>query len=196
MKLLATLTAAFLFLVVGFSVPAFSQEREDNKPQAQGEKNKNKDKDNEARPEGKHQQDQPGARQDERREPAAARPEHESRPQEQREQKEQRPEQRQLDRDNHQHPMNAHQGKKIPDDKFRTSFGHEHRFKARQVITETRVVPGQTRFIYSGYTFVFVDPWPAEWAFDDDCYIDYVDDGYYLINPYHPGIRVSVIIGG
>jgi hypothetical protein len=196
MRILATFTAAFLFMLAGLSVPAFSQDRDESKPQAQEEKNKDKDKDRdarregrpEARPEGRSQQEQPAARPEERREPQAQ-PGHE--------QREQRPEQRQMEqRDNQQHPMNAHQGKKIPDEKFRASFGHEHRFKARQVITTRTIVPNQTQFVFSGYTFVFAEPWPAEWAFDDDVYVDYIDGEYFLIDPFHPGIRVVVFIAG
>jgi hypothetical protein len=47
----------------------------------------------------------------------------------------------------------------------------------------------QPAFVYSGYTFELADPWPTEWSYDDDCYIDYVDENYYLFDVYHPGVR-------
>jgi hypothetical protein len=88
------------------------------------------------------------------------------------------------------------EGKKIPDKDLKAHFGQSHKFAVKQVITTTRIVPNQTRFVYSGYSFVFVDPWPMGWGFDDDCYIDYVDGGYYIFDPFHPGIRVALMIAG
>ena len=83
-------------------------------------------------------------------------------------------------------------GRRIPDKDFHAHFGQAHKFKAQRVITTTNVVVNQTRFAYSGYTFVFLEPWPAGWLLTDDCYIDYVDGGYYLLDPFHPGIQVSL----
>lgn len=88
------------------------------------------------------------------------------------------------------------EGKKIPDKDLKAHFGESHKFRVKQVITTTRIVPNQTRFVYTGYTFVFVDPWPVGWGFDDDCYIDFVDGGYYIFDPFHPGIRVALMIAG
>jgi beta-N-acetylglucosaminidase len=31
-------------------------------------------------------------------------------------------------------------------------------------------------------------------SYSDDCYIDYIDEEYFLINPMHPGIRLAVIV--
>lgn len=85
-------------------------------------------------------------------------------------------------------------GGRIPDAKFKANFGRQHRFAVNRVITTTTIVPQQTQFIYSGVTFVFVDPWPAGWAFTDDCYIDYVDDQYFLIDELHPGVQVALLV--
>ena len=90
------------------------------------------------------------------------------------------------------HADNKGGGRRIPDNDFKTHFGGSHRFKAQRVITTTTVVVNQTRFSYSGYTFVFLDPWPSGWLLTDDCYIDYIDGGYYLLDPFHPGIQVSL----
>jgi len=84
----------------------------------------------------------------------------------------------------------------IPDPKFKASFGRQHAFKVNQVIRQTTIVPGQTQFVYSGFTFVILDPWPAEWLFTDDCFIDYVDEEYFLFDPFHPGIRVALFVVG
>jgi hypothetical protein len=55
---------------------------------------------------------------------------------------------------------------------------------------------GRPRFQYGGYWFSFVDPWPEYWSNDwydnDDVYIDYSGDGYYLYNRRHPGDRLAI----
>lgn len=84
----------------------------------------------------------------------------------------------------------------IPDPKFKASFGRQHRFAVKQVITTTTVVPGQTQFVYSGYTFIILDPWPSVWLFSDDCYIDYVNDDYFLFDAFHPGFRIALFVQG
>jgi hypothetical protein len=91
------------------------------------------------------------------------------------------------------HPAN---GGRIPDKDFKAHFGQEHKFSVKQVVTTTTIVPNQTRFVYTGYTFVFVDAWPAGWALDDDCYIDYIDGGYFLLDLAHPGVQIALTIVG
>ena len=54
------------------------------------------------------------------------------------------------------------------------------------------MVGGYSRFQYGGYWFGFVQPWPVAWYYTDDVYVDYIDGGYYLYNPYYPGTRVSI----
>jgi hypothetical protein len=81
------------------------------------------------------------------------------------------------------------QGQKIPDDKFRSHFGRQHRFRVR-----TTVVEGQPRFQYGGYWFALANPWPGDWADTDDCYIDYIDGEYVLIDLLHPGVEIPVIV--
>lgn len=83
-----------------------------------------------------------------------------------------------------------HVEQRIPEDRFRAHFGREHHFHPGHPV----FVEGVPRFRYSGYWFEIVDPWPAQWAYDDDCYIDYVDDGYYLFDPRFPGMRLAVTI--
>jgi hypothetical protein len=87
------------------------------------------------------------------------------------------------------HDQHAGRGGRIPDDKFRAQFGREHHFKARSVI-----VQGRPQFQYGGYSFELVDAWPSDWAYTDDCYIDYIDGQYYLIDLLHPGIRLAVFV--
>ena len=40
-----------------------------------------------------------------------------------------------------------------------------------------------------------IHPGSADRAYTDECYIDHVDDGYYLFDCYHPGIRLAVVVG-
>ena len=78
----------------------------------------------------------------------------------------------------------------IPDDKFRAHFGRQHTVVIRQPV----ILEGQPRFQFGGYWFVIVDPWPAEWAYTDDCYVDYVDGEYFLFDLLHPGMRVVLLV--
>jgi len=90
------------------------------------------------------------------------------------------------------HAENAHpagKGGHIPDNKFKAHFGRSHSFRAQTVI-----VSGRPQFQYGGYNFELVDPWPAGWAYTDDCYIDYIDGQYYLIDLLHPGVRIAVFV--
>jgi len=88
--------------------------------------------------------------------------------------------------------LSARGGGRIPDDRFRSHFGREHEFR----IGEPRLVGGYSRFQYGGYWFGFVEPWPVGWYYSDDVYIDYIDGGYYMYDPYYPGARfaISVVI--
>jgi|SRR5580698_688554 hypothetical protein len=83
-----------------------------------------------------------------------------------------------------------HEQRRIADEHFRAHFGHEHHFAIRHVT----MVEGRPHFAYSGYNFEIAEPWPAGWAYTDDCYIDFVDGGYFLFNLRHPGVRVAVTV--
>jgi outer membrane biosynthesis protein TonB len=79
---------------------------------------------------------------------------------------------------------------RIPDDRFRASFGREHSFR----IDSPRIVDGYSRFQYSGFWFGFVQPWPDDWYYTDDVYVDFVDGGYYLYNPSYPDVRIEISV--
>jgi len=95
---------------------------------------------------------------------------------------------------NDEHARPAGKSAHIPDDKFRANFGREHTFTVTNVIHTTTIVAGQTQFVYGGYSFMFMDAWPVGWVMTDPCYIDYVDGGYFLLDPLHPGIQVSLFV--
>lgn len=203
MKRFASIAALLLFTWALASVPLFSQDRDDRPAQAQDDKKDNdkaapkaerspKQEDRTAPKQDKRDDKHPATVQDEHTRPdadsnharpAAARPQEENR-------QEQRPEQR-MDRDRQQRPAQAQRGKRIPDDRFRSNFGRQHHFH----VDRTRIVNvSQPVVVYGGYSFQLVDAWPADWSYDDDCYIDYVDDGYYLFDVMHPGIRIAVFV--
>ncbi|HKN23856.1 MAG TPA: hypothetical protein VJX72_03340, partial [Candidatus Acidoferrum sp.] len=79
---------------------------------------------------------------------------------------------------------------RIPDDRFRSHFGREHHFHMGNPV----MVGGYSRFQYGGFWFGFVEPWPDGWYYTDDFYIDYVDGGYYMYNPYYPGARFAITV--
>ena len=95
-----------------------------------------------------------------------------------------------VDRSHHGSHGRPDREARIPHDRFREHFGREHRFIIRRPV----IIENEPRFEYSGYWFEMLDPWPAAWSYDDDCYIGYVDDGYYLFDPLHPGIRIAIVI--
>jgi hypothetical protein len=88
--------------------------------------------------------------------------------------------------------LSARGSGRIPDDRFRSNFGRGHNFRMGNPV----LVGGYSRFQYGGFWFGFVQPWPAGWYYTDDVYIDYVDGGYYMYDPYYPGARfaISVVI--
>jgi hypothetical protein len=92
------------------------------------------------------------------------------------------------------HARPAGKSAHIPDPKFKANFGRPHTFTVNKVINQKTIVAGQTQFVYSGYTFIILDPWPAEWLFTDDCYIDFIGDEYVLVNVFHPGVYVSLFV--
>jgi len=89
-----------------------------------------------------------------------------------------------------EYAQQGERGGRIPDDRFRAHFGREHRFR----INRPTMVAGHRRFRYGGYWFGFADPWPVGWYYTDEVYVDYVDGGYYLCNPMHPGIRIGISV--
>lgn len=83
---------------------------------------------------------------------------------------------------------------RIPDEKFRANFGREHTFTATRVIQTRTIVAGQARFVYGGYNFIIVDPWPTGWVMTDACYIDFIDGEYFLVDVVHPQFRIGLSV--
>jgi hypothetical protein len=105
--------------------------------------------------------------------------------QQDRAQEQQRAQQTEQHRDN-DHANNGGHGRRVPEEKFRASFGSTHHFHVQR--------SNDRRFNYGGYYFTYTEAWPGDWAYDDDVYVDEIDSEYYLINPRHPGVRLLVIV--
>jgi len=88
------------------------------------------------------------------------------------------------------HEQRAEEKRRIDDEHFRSHFGHDHHFAIRHVA----LVGGRPHFAYGGYNFEIVDAWPHGWSYNDNCYIDFVDGGYFLFNVRHPGVRIAVTV--
>ena len=90
----------------------------------------------------------------------------------------------------------GYHGYRIPDDRFRGYFGPDHGFRIQGL--PFMVVGGYPRFQYDGYWLSVVDPWPSNWGNDwydnDQVYVSYVDNGYYLYNQSYPGVGIAVSI--
>jgi hypothetical protein len=80
--------------------------------------------------------------------------------------------------------------RRISSEEFQQHFGRSHRFRPGRI----QEYQGRQRFYSGGYNFVLDEPWPADWSYDDDCYVDFVDGGYWLFNERHPGTRVPLTI--
>jgi len=90
----------------------------------------------------------------------------------------------------------GYNGYRIPEDRYNGYFGSGHSFRIYSY--PVMMVGGYPRFQYGGYWFSLVDPWPEYWSdnwYDnDDVYIDYFGDGYYLYNRRYPWDRIAISV--
>ena len=90
----------------------------------------------------------------------------------------------------------GYNGYRIPEDRYRRHFGPNHWFRIYRYPVE--VYGGYPRFQYGGFWFGLMDPWPEYWSNDwynnDDVYIVYSEDGYYLYNRRYPRDRITIIV--
>jgi cell division protein FtsN len=189
MRTSSCLNLIALFLLIACSALTYAQEprQEENRAPRQQEPRTAEPRQPEARPEPRPEpprDDTNAPRQDEARPPRQDRQEQRRENQRSRDQMRPAPERGQ----GHQRP--AGRSARIPDDRFRQQFGRSHSFAVRPVV----VSGGQQGFIYSGYTFVFLDPWPEDWAYDDGYYVDDMDGDYYLYDLMHPGMRIALFV--
>jgi hypothetical protein len=79
----------------------------------------------------------------------------------------------------------------IPEARYNASFGSSHTFHVNQ----SQFAHGSGRFQYGGYWFNASNPWPVGWLYTDSVYVAYLNGGYFLCNPVHPGVTISINIG-
>jgi len=213
MKMIGIIGTSALFLFVGMSAPANARQGK------QEEKAKPQKQEQQAKPE-KQQQTQAPKQQQQRQQQQAQAPKQQQQYQQAQSPKQERQQQARGHQDQQPQPRQQHnrpsqapertqraqerqraqpelrlseRGRgRISDARFRGNFGREHHFRIGAPV----MVGGYSRFHYGGYWFGFVEPWPVGWYYTDDVYIDYVDGGYYMYNPYYPGSRfaISVVI--
>ncbi len=189
MKTMRMIRIAALLMCLGATVFTYAQERQEEEKQPQREEQAKPERQEdrakpEKRDEAKPERQEDRARterQDERSQPGK---------QEERTEREKHGDQaRPVDHGRGEQQMQGRgKGGRIPEEKFRASFGKQHTFR----ISRPTVVEGQPQFQYAGYSFVIVDPWPAEWQYTDDVYVDYIDDQYYLFDLMHPGVSIVI----
>jgi len=189
MKLLAVFSTTALAVLLGISVPVYAQDaphpQEEKRAEPDGkadhadrqdDKRVNQDKENR---DADHRADQPRenreANQDRDKDNRRGEQEDKSARQDDR-------------RERPSEGREGRQGGRIPDDRFRANFGREHTFAIGRPV----IVEGAPRFQYGGYWFVIAQPWPVGWAYTDVVYVDYVDDGYFLFSPVHPGVQLAI----
>ncbi len=222
MKALGVISTTVLLLVLGPTVLAFAQEashEQEAKPAAQEEKQAKPaaQQEKQTKPAAQQQkqakpaaqeekQAKPAAQQEKQAKPAAqqqaqTKPAAQQKPQAKQAKQEvggatggQKPPQRSAADEQRQRAvpalrLSARGSGRIPDDRFRCNFGEGHTF----VINQPVIVGGYSRFQYGGYWFGFVQPWPEGWYYNDQVYVDYIDGGYFLFNPFYPGVRVEIV---
>ena len=90
----------------------------------------------------------------------------------------------------------GYNGYRIPEDRYTGYFGESHGFR---IYSQPVVfVGGSPRFQYGGFWFGFVDPWPEYWSDDwydnDDVYVVYAGDGYYMYDRRYPRDRIAISV--
>ncbi|HUY82767.1 MAG TPA: hypothetical protein VMU92_13660 [Acidobacteriaceae bacterium] len=90
----------------------------------------------------------------------------------------------------------GYHGYRVPNNYYQGHFGRQHSFLIYGLPFMT--LGGYPRFQYNGFWITMLDPWPAVWGdnwYDqDDVYIVYGGDGYYLYNRRYPGIGIAISI--
>ena len=218
MKALGIITTTALFLLLALAVPSDARQDQQEKPQKQEQPAKppkqEQQQQHEQRP-AKGQQDQQQKQQHQQQAQA-------DKQQQQRSAQQPRPQQVRMQTSQEQHRQQVEQqpvwqerrahnwqsehrdwqqrggynGYRIPEDRYNGYFGPSHAF--RMYSYPVVVVGGYPRFQYGGFAFSVVDPWPEYWAnnwyANDDVYVDYSGDGYYMYNRRYPRDRIAISV--
>jgi hypothetical protein len=179
MKVTTVLSTAILFLLPTAIVPAYAQEHEQEKQPEQ--------KQQQAKPAEHQQQAKPAKQTQQAQHQEQAKPAKQA--QHAATQQQAKPDQQ------HQQAARGSQASashgSIPEAKFRASFGSGHTFH----VNRSQFANGGGRFQYGGFWFNVLNPWPVGWLYTDAVYVDYLNGGYFLCDPVHPGVYISINIG-
>jgi hypothetical protein len=189
MKLIRISLAAVLALAVGATVPAFAQHDHDGDAKHDRDKDDKKARGHEdhGRHEGQVRHEEHERHEAQERHEAHERHEAEERHEaHERHEAEMRHEAREREHERH---MAYVEHRRIEEANWHAHFGREHRFIYHPVIVE-----GRPRFHYGGYWFVVARPLPPGWRYTDEVYVDYIDGGYVMCSPVHPGVHISINI--
>jgi len=201
MRIIEVLTIASLFLLPGAIVPAYAQGREEEKqPEQKQQQAKPAQQQQRAQQQAKPAQQQQRAEQQAKPAQQQQRAQQQAKPaQQQRAQQQAKPAQQQRAQQqaepaqqqqaNRAQPAAGHGS--IPAARFQASFGRGHTFH----VNRSDFAGGSRRFQYGGFWFAMLNPWPAEWLYTDDVYVDYMNGGYFLCDPVHPGVYLSITVG-
>lgn len=208
MKPVGLISSGVLLLLLGTLAPTFAYQ-EQHEQEARPPKHEKQ-----AKPE--KQQQNKGQHKGRRKQEQRARGQQERQRQQQRQQQARRPPQQQQhgQRGEHRGVWQQHRarrweaehrtwqqrggynGYRIPEDRYRGYFGPNHWFRMYRYPVE--MYGGYPRFQYGGFWFGLVDPWPEYWADNwyenDEVYIVYFEDGYYLYNRRHPRDRIAITV--
>lgn len=90
----------------------------------------------------------------------------------------------------------GYHGYRIPEQRYQAYFGPPHVFRIYEY--PVTFYDGYPRFQYDNYWVQVLDPWPGNWSsnwfYTDPVYLEYQNDGYYLVNTRYPGIPLAVEI--
>jgi hypothetical protein len=218
-KLFRVIAATSMFLLIGMTIPAnaHQEKQEEAKPERQEQQAKPQKQEQPKAPKQEQQakapQQQQAAKPAKQQQAAAPQekqqktPQQQAKPAKQEQQQAAGKPQRQPQAASSQRPQRTQQALaaqraqpalrlsargsgRIPDARFQSSFGRGHEFHMGNPV----MVGGFSRFQYGGFWFGFVQPWPAGWYYTDNVYIDYVDGGYYMYDPYYPGARFAISV--
>jgi outer membrane biosynthesis protein TonB len=203
MKIIEVLTIASLFLIPGAIARAYAEGQEKQPEQQAKPAQQQQRAQQPARPAQQPQRAQQPARpaQQQQRAQQPAKPAQQQQraqqpakpaQQQQRAQQAAKPAQQQQRAQQQARPAQSAQGHgRIPDDRFRASFGRGHTFH----VNRSDFAGGSRRFEYGGFWFAMVNPWPDGWLYTDNVYVDYINGGYFLCDPFHPGVYLSITVG-
>ena len=183
MRMMEVLSAAVLFLAVPANAQAREQEKQPEKQQAKPAQ--------EAKP--AQQQAKPAQTAKpapQAKSPQEARPAQQAKPAQQQAKSPAKPDAKPARQQAKAAPSAGSHGR-IPDTQFRASFGSGHTFH----VSRADFSGASRRFQYGGYSWALINPWPVGWLYTDSVYVDYMNGGYFLCDPVHPGVYLSINIG-